>query len=170
MEKKDMKKAFTMIELVFVIVIIGILTAVAVPKLTANRDDALAKVCTQEASQLLQELLYYYAKNTYFDAIENMSNLNVGINGTENNGIKEGAGTVPSFTQAVTYTCYGEDIVTYIPMQSTYTDTKGKVHDQFGIVTTDPGGQTTVQAKIAVTDLAHSSFYKANPGYVIGGN
>ena len=36
-----MKKAFTMIELVFVIVVIGILSAIAVPKFAATRDDAL---------------------------------------------------------------------------------------------------------------------------------
>ncbi|MCK4442557.1 MAG: prepilin-type N-terminal cleavage/methylation domain-containing protein [Sulfurovaceae bacterium] len=36
-----MKKAFTMIELVFVIVVIGILAAVAVPRLAATRDDAV---------------------------------------------------------------------------------------------------------------------------------
>ncbi len=35
-----MKKAFTMVELIFVIVIIGILAAVAIPKLAATRDDA----------------------------------------------------------------------------------------------------------------------------------
>ena len=34
------KKAFTMIEVVFVIVIIGILVAVAIPRLAASRDDA----------------------------------------------------------------------------------------------------------------------------------
>lgn len=34
------RKAFTMVELVFVIVVIGILTAVAIPKLAATRDDA----------------------------------------------------------------------------------------------------------------------------------
>ena len=34
------KKAFTMVELIFVIVVIGILAAIAVPKLAATRDDA----------------------------------------------------------------------------------------------------------------------------------
>ncbi|HGZ70003.1 MAG TPA: type II secretion system protein [Nitratifractor sp.] len=37
-----MRRAFTMIELVFVIAVIGILAAIAVPKFTATRDDATA--------------------------------------------------------------------------------------------------------------------------------
>ena len=40
-----MKHAFTMIELVFVIVILGILSSIAIPKLVATRDDAeIAKI------------------------------------------------------------------------------------------------------------------------------
>jgi len=35
------KKAFTMIELVFAIVVIGILSAIAIPKFTATRTDAI---------------------------------------------------------------------------------------------------------------------------------
>ncbi|CAA6817742.1 MAG: Type II secretion envelope pseudopilin protein (PulG,guides folded protein to PulD in outer membrane) [uncultured Sulfurovum sp.] len=38
------RKAFTMVELIFVIVIIGILSAVAIPKLAATRDDAVITV------------------------------------------------------------------------------------------------------------------------------
>ncbi len=37
---KQSKSAFTMIELVFVIVVIGILATVAIPRLAATRDDA----------------------------------------------------------------------------------------------------------------------------------
>ena len=45
------RRAFTMIELVFVIVVIGILAAIAVPKFSATRDDAtLVKARTTVAS------------------------------------------------------------------------------------------------------------------------
>jgi len=40
MKNIKLKKAFTMIELVFVIVVIGILASVAIPRLAATRDDA----------------------------------------------------------------------------------------------------------------------------------
>ena len=46
-----MKRAFTMVELVFVIVVIGILAGIAVPKFSATRDDAtLVKARTTVAS------------------------------------------------------------------------------------------------------------------------
>jgi len=45
------RNAFTMLELVFVITIIGILTAIAIPKLAATRDDAtITKAITTVAS------------------------------------------------------------------------------------------------------------------------
>ncbi|CAA6817713.1 MAG: Type II secretion envelope pseudopilin protein (PulG,guides folded protein to PulD in outer membrane) [uncultured Sulfurovum sp.] len=40
MKNQKSKQAFTMIELIFVIVVIGILAAVAIPRLAATRDDA----------------------------------------------------------------------------------------------------------------------------------
>ncbi len=40
MKEDAMKRAFTMIELVFVIVVIGILASIAIPRFAATRDDA----------------------------------------------------------------------------------------------------------------------------------
>ena len=55
-----MKRAFTMIELIFVIVIIGILAAVAIPKLAATRDDAEVSTIVANEKVLLRDLQNYY--------------------------------------------------------------------------------------------------------------
>ncbi|CAA6817733.1 MAG: Unknown protein [uncultured Sulfurovum sp.] len=54
------QKAFTMIELIFVIVIIGILAAVAIPKLNASRYDAKVLAVVLQAKQLLQDVHTFY--------------------------------------------------------------------------------------------------------------
>jgi general secretion pathway protein G len=54
-----MKKAFTMIELIFVIVILGILAAVAIPKLMATRTDAKVSAISQEVGSAVQEISNY---------------------------------------------------------------------------------------------------------------
>lgn len=56
-----MQKAFTMIELIFVIVIIGILAAVAIPKLTATRDDAKASIELSNLAIYVKDVANYYS-------------------------------------------------------------------------------------------------------------
>ncbi|SFV53427.1 hypothetical protein MNB_SV-9-884 [hydrothermal vent metagenome] len=72
-----------MIELIFVIVIIGILAAVAIPKMAATRDDAAATTCVHEIGQFLSEATSSYTKvgGTKFNnrVISKITNTPVGV-------------------------------------------------------------------------------------------
>jgi len=58
-----MRKAFTMIELVFVIVILGILAIVAIPKLAATRSDAEVAKVAQNIMTGASEIASYAMAN-----------------------------------------------------------------------------------------------------------
>ena len=67
-----MKKGFTMIELIFVIVILGVLASVAIPRLAATRDDAeVAKAATNLTTAVSDITAYYTAKGTFESGAQN---------------------------------------------------------------------------------------------------
>ncbi|MDA3049859.1 type II secretion system GspH family protein [Campylobacter sp. JMF_02 ED1] len=71
-----MKQAFTMIELIFVIVILGILAAVAIPRLAATRDDAeMVKTMNNITTSLSDLMAYYTSQARYSSSIATMTNV-----------------------------------------------------------------------------------------------
>ena len=72
------RSGFTMIELIFVIVILGILAAVAIPKLAATRDDAKIAKGASDVATLISDLGAYYTANGKFDPAAT----NIALSGT----------------------------------------------------------------------------------------
>ncbi len=69
------RSGFTMIELIFVIVILGILAAVAIPKLTATRDDAKISKGATEIATVLGDVGAFYTAQGRMGSTEEMTNV-----------------------------------------------------------------------------------------------
>jgi len=67
-----------MIELIFIIVIIGILSAVAIPRLAATRDDAKVAQCADSLTLFMRDISSYYtSQGKYSTIMSDMSNVEV---------------------------------------------------------------------------------------------
>ncbi|MCI7464106.1 MAG: type II secretion system GspH family protein, partial [Campylobacter sp.] len=75
-----MKKGFTMIELIFVIVILGILASVAIPRLAATREDAEISAAVANLRTLVSDATAYYTAKGEFGAVKWADLTNVPLN------------------------------------------------------------------------------------------
>ncbi len=145
------RKAFTMIELVFVIAIIGILASVAIPKMIVNRDSAKAASCMKEVSGFITEVTLYYTVYGKFDTISKMSNIAVG---NTQNGF---ANDVNMADSKATYYCEGAGLAEY-EISQVGTSTKLDV--------TSASPESPPSAFKADRQLKDNSFYRS---YILGG-
>lgn len=78
MMKVASHKAFTMIELVFVIVVIGILAVIAIPKLSVTRDDAIITKAINTVSAVRSAIATERSKNILKGEFEDFNKTSIG--------------------------------------------------------------------------------------------
>ena len=97
-----MKKGFTMIELIFVIVILGILASVAIPKLAATRDDAEVSKAATNLTTAISDIAAYYTASGNFatgsDDATKIGNMTNATDSTTKNVIKIKTATCATIT------------------------------------------------------------------------
>lgn len=70
------KAAFSLIETIFIIMIIGILALVAIPRLSATYDDAKISVALNSLGTLINDLsTFYTTKDFYSDDLSSMTHI-----------------------------------------------------------------------------------------------
>lgn len=138
----DKRKAFTMIELIFVIVVLGILAAIAIPRFAATRDDAQIAKGRSDVSAIRSAIVserqgrLLTGSSAYISALDQgVANDTAGViifDDNDNNatngtlmqyGITTAAGNghwMKTGTNAYTYQVMGD------PVDFSYTQTTGK--------------------------------------------
>ncbi|RXJ88826.1 prepilin-type cleavage/methylation domain-containing protein [Arcobacter sp. CECT 8983] len=71
-----MKKAFSLLELIFAIVVIGIIASFAVPKYIDTRDSALATTIKRDLITVITSIQSYYLINQKIDKISDTVSVN----------------------------------------------------------------------------------------------
>lgn len=89
MQNSSLKSAFTILELIFVIVILGILAAIALPRLGSSKDEAEISKALSNLKTTISDITTYALKNDALASVGAMSN----VAGLENVDLTSFSGT-----------------------------------------------------------------------------
>lgn len=74
-----MKNAFSLLEIIFVIVIIGVIAGIGIPKLVNTKSNASAVSIRQDVNTMINSIQSYYLANGDIEKISDSINLNNNI-------------------------------------------------------------------------------------------
>jgi len=74
--RPSLKKGFSIIELIFVIAVLGIIAAVAVPKFMDSRSSAIVTTIKQDISTITTSIQSYHMLNSTIEKISDSVNIN----------------------------------------------------------------------------------------------
>ena len=109
--KPSLKKGFSLIELIFVIAVLGILAAIAVPKLLDSRTSAIVTTVKQDISTITNSIQSYYMLNNGITNITDSVNINESTWNVENKSVTFSSDSVDCVTIKVIGTQLVVDIV-----------------------------------------------------------
>ena len=72
-------KAFTLLEMIFAIVVISVIASIAIPKFMTSRDDAVVSTIKQDISTVTTSVQSYFIINGKIDKISDAVNLNSAV-------------------------------------------------------------------------------------------
>ena len=103
-----MKKGFTMIELIFVIVILGILASVAIPRLAGTREDAEISAAIGNLRTLVSDAnVYYVTKGSFGTATKWQEFTSVPLVGADAAAVNSTAATATAHLKVNGANCIG---------------------------------------------------------------
>ena len=159
-----MKKGFTMIELIFVIVILGILASVAIPRLAATREDAEISAAVANLRTLVSDAASYYAVKGTFDGAKWKDITNAPLQISKNQPITaSNAATQNAHLAADGVNCIAIRLVDKTTTTAGTTTTTVPAHILFG---KDSGNKTKGVCKEVLEADAVKAFVEAKAGGV----
>ena len=119
-----MKKAFTMIELIFIIVIIGILSVIAIPKLTATRTDAKVSSVLANLRQVSIDCKSFFSAKGEREWINAQVNLVTNVPLYKDNKCEEKANDGTTFVGNLIYICDDDESIIKFDANNTHLTVK----------------------------------------------
>jgi len=103
MKLKRDQKGFTLIEVLLIVVILGIIAAIAIPRLMATKRDARVNSCHSSVASLNAAIeKYYYDAAAYGTIAQLVTGVDQNNDGTADTYLPDGAPTCPKTGGAIT--------------------------------------------------------------------